>query len=298
MTMMTPDPSVAPAVTAQEASERKAFIFYSNWYEDTLQSLSEEQQGAFLLIIVRYASKGTLPGPDVDPMLRTMFGLIRNVLDSDLKKYEKLVEANRKRAEMNHQRCVENQRIDHKKPILNTQNTELNTQNSTSNEEKKEEEEALSRVVDFSEIEAYWKERSFKSDARDFYGHYEACGWTTRRGCIVQSWKKAACMWEDKFRRDVLPARRREEAAVAAAEMAERRSREAAERQRIRSEEHEACMAEADRRAATAVTREQGRQMYQTALALTQGDEDRALELLRRASDEPDLFRRLLAAGA
>lgn len=294
MTMMTPDPSVAPAVTAQEASERKAFIFYSNWYEDTLQSLSEEQQGAFLLIIVRYASKGTLPGPDVDPMLRTMFGLIRPAIDADIKKYEKSVIANRRRAELNHLRVVEAQQLSQEKPIINNQESIINNQQLTSYEEKKEEE---AQIATFDEVESYWKLRGFKSDAREFFDFYEVRGWMTKRNARVRSWKSAACMWEDKFRRDVLPARRREEAAVAAAEMAERRSREAAERQRIRSEEHEACMAEADRRAATAVTREQGRQMYQTALALTQGDEDRALELLRRASDEPDLFRRLLGAG-
>lgn len=273
-----------PAPSAA-ASERKAFIFYSNWYDDTLQSLSHEEQGEFLLTVVRYAVRGELPGDDCTPVIRTMFGLIRNVLDADLQKYDRIAANNRKRAEMNHERCVENQRTDHKKPILNTQDTEHSTQHSSSAEEKKE--EALAR---FADVEVYWRQRGFKSSAREFYDYYEARDWMNRRGERIASWKKAACMWEEKFRRDVLPVRRREQMA----EARERREQMAVENRRIREAEREAREAEDAQRGAHAVTREQGRYMYDRALRLADGDDAAAMTLLERSSRDPDIFRRLL----
>lgn len=77
---------------------RKAFVFYSNWYDDVATSLSLEQQQEFLLLIVRYASHGEEPSGRATPIVRSMFGLIRNVIDADLKKWEKIRAANQKRA--------------------------------------------------------------------------------------------------------------------------------------------------------------------------------------------------------
>lgn len=274
-----------PAPSAA-ASERKAFIFYSNWYDDTLQSLSRVEQGEFLLAVVRYAVRGELPGDDCNPVIRTMFGLIRPAIDADLQKYDRIAANNRKRAEMNHERCVENQRTDHKKPIISNQESTISNQESSSDEEKKEE-EALAR---FAEVEVYWQQRGFKSSAREFYDFYDLRQWVGRRGERISSWKKAACMWEDKFRRDVLPVRRRE-AEVEARELRQQRQ---AENRRIREAEREAREAEDAQRGAHAVTREQGRYMYDRALRLTDGDESAAMALLKRSSQDPNIFRRLL----
>lgn len=267
-------------------SERKAFVFYSNWYDDTLQSLSREEQGEFLLTVVHYAVRGELPSDACNPVIRTMFGLIRPAIDADLQKYDRIVENNRKRADMNHERCVENQRTDHKKPIINNQESIISNQESSSIEEKKEE-EALAR---FADVEVYWQQRGFKSSAREFYDFYELRQWVGRRGERISSWKKAACMWEDKFRRDVLPVRRREQMA----EARERRELQAAENRRIREAEREAREAEDAQRGAHAVTREQGRYMYDRALRLSDGDDAAAMALLERSSRDPAIFRLLL----
>lgn len=81
-----------------ERQERRAFLFYTNWYDDISLSLTPQEQGEFLLVVVRYASTGEMPGPDVTPVVKTMFGLIRFVLDADLKKYDEMVEVNKQRA--------------------------------------------------------------------------------------------------------------------------------------------------------------------------------------------------------
>lgn len=281
---------------AVQESQRKAFVFYSNWYTDSIQSLTEEEQAHFLLVLVRYACEGILPDDSVPPVLRTMFGLVRNVIDADLRKYDTISERNRKRAAKHKKTvakktptlCVENQRTTPENPILNTHNTELNTQNTVPNVEEKEEAQAQ-----FSEVEAYWRERGFKSDAREFYNYYEAHGWLNRKGTRIHSWKKAALMWEDKFRRDVLPVRRREQAA----EQAARRAARSAEAQQIRQKAREEHSAEAAHSAAVAVSRDVGRRMYAEALRMTNGDNDAALRLLRQAEDDPVLFRRLAATG-
>ena len=62
---------------------RRAFVFYTNWYTDVVGSLTAEQVDEFILIIVRYATFGTLPDADATPVVRTMFGLIRNAIDAD-----------------------------------------------------------------------------------------------------------------------------------------------------------------------------------------------------------------------
>ena len=281
-------------------SVKKAFLFYTNWYDDTLQSLTEEEQGKFLLIIVRYATKGEVPDDSTPAILRTMFGLIRNVIDVDLVKYEKAANKLRERAAKLRERtakrrktvaatdqtlCVDSQHTNPENPLHLTPNT-LPLTPDTVNEEKKEE-EALAR---FADVEVYWQQRGFKSSAREFYDFYELRQWVGRRGERISSWKKAACMWEDKFRRDVLPVRRREQMA----EARERRELQAAENRRIREEQREAREAEDAQRGAHAVTREQGRYMYDRALRLSDGDDAAAMALLERSSRDPAIFRRLL----
>lgn len=277
---------------AVEESERKAFVFYSNWYSDCALSLSEEEQGRFFLILIRYACQGIVPGENVPATLRTMFGLVRPAIDADLQKYDKIVETNRKRAEKrkmqaaekNGARCAENQCNSPEKPIINNQQSEISNQQSILGKEK--EEEAHPR---FSEVQDYWREHNFKSAVREFFDYYDARDWLNHKGEHMQSWKKAAVMWEDKFRRDVLPMRRREQAAEAAMHKAH----QAAERENIRTAVRQDREAEADRRAATAVTPEVAKRMYEEALRLCAGNDDAALALLQRADDDPVLRQRL-----
>lgn len=277
--------------TAVEESKRKAFVFYSNWYSDCALSLSEEAQGRFFLILIRYACQGIVPDENVPATFRTMFGLVRPAIDADLLKYDKIVDMNRKRAEKRKQqaaekngvRCAENQCNSPEKPIINNQQSEISNQQSTLGKEKEE------AHPQFSEVESYWREHNFKSDAREFFDYYAARDWFNRKGERIQSWKKAAVMWEDKFRRDVLPMRRREQAA----EAAERKAHQSAERESIRTAVRQDREAEADRRAATAVTPEVAKRMYEEALRLSAGNDDAALALLQRADDDPVLRQRL-----
>lgn len=285
ITMAEQYPTMPPAEDGREGS-KKAFLFYTNWYIDCAASLSDEDLGHFLIAIVRYASFGILPDATVPAVVRSMFGLIRNVIDADLEKYDRITATNRKRAEKNHERCVENQRKTPQKPIHDTPNSQHDTPNSSSGEEDEKKEEARPR---FEEVEQYWQERRMKSDAREFYDFYERRDWIGKRGGRIQSWKKAALLWDDKFRRDVLPLRRREEAA-AKAERSKERSRE---NERIRQEERLAREAEEDTRAARAVDHRLGLYMYRRALELCHGDETQAMRLTQQASTDPKVFEML-----
>lgn len=285
-------PIVPPAAGSGREGSKKAFLFYTNWYADCAAALSEEELGKFLIVIVRYASSGILPDATVPAVVRSMFGLIRNVIDKGLENYDKVVEKNRQiaakrtknNAEKSKTRAVENQRKTSDPLIHDTCNMEHDTCNMLSEEKKQE--EARPR---FSDIEAYWQERQMKSSAREFYDFYESRGWLGRNGAHIQSWKRAALMWEDKFRRDVLPLRRREEAAA----QAERRKERSRENERIRQEERLAREAEADSRAARAVDHRLGLYMYRRALDLCHGDEQQAMRLTQQASTDPKVFEML-----
>lgn len=306
---------------------RRAFVFYTNWYTDVVGSLTAEQVDEFILIIVRYATFGTLPDADATPVVRTMFGLIRNAIDADLKKYDAMVERNRAKAEASAAKrrstlkarvkqnidaqndaagaqnaddgadvahgvdIAGNQGQRRLEPILNTQHSELNTQHSelstqhSASKAEKEEEAPVRR----EDVEAFWQEHGYKSSSDEFYDYYERHHWITTRGLPVRSWQRAAVMWEDKFRRDVLPARRRE--AMAEAQM--RREATRVESEEIRRTERLSREAEEDRRAARAVGPDQSMFMFRRAVSLCNGNEDRAIDLMRRAPDDPALFRRL-----
>lgn len=285
-------PIVPPAAGSGREGSKKAFLFYTNWYADCAAALSEEELGKFLIVIVRYASSGTLPDDGTPAIVRSMFGLIRPAMDADIVKYEKAAEKKRKQAMARSQkqapkpepRAVENQRKASEEPLI--VNSKLSIDNSKSLSVEKKKEEARPR---FSDIEAYWRERQMKSCAREFYDFYESRGWLGRNGAHIQSWKRAALMWEDKFRRDVLPLRRREEAAA----QAERRKERSRENERIRQEERLAREAEADSRAARAVDHRLGLYMYRRAVELCHGDEQQAMRLTQQASTDPKVFEML-----
>lgn len=286
------NPTVPPSAEGGREGAKKAFLFYTNWYSDCAESLSEEDLGKFLVVIVRYASNGTLPDETTPAIVRSMFGLIRPAMDADIIKYEKAAEKKRKQSLARSQklgkkseaRAVENQQETSNLPLI--VNSELLIDNSKSLSEVKKKEEARPR---FEEVEAYWRERQLKSCAREFYDYYESRGWVGCRGGQIQSWKRAALLWDDKFRRDVLPMRRREEAAA----KAERRADLRRENERIRQQERLAREAEAETRAARAVDHQLGLYMYHRAVALCQGDEERAMRLTQQASTDPAVFERL-----
>lgn len=266
-------------------TERKAFIFYSNWYSDVSESLTEAQQGEFLLTVVRYATEGTLPDTRTTPVVASMFGLIRMAIDADLEKYEKMVQRNHKRTTNLQARCADNQDTSHKSPRIKNQESEIKNQPSSSEGNDKKQE---ARVRE-EEVKDYWAVRHFKSDCAEFIRYYEQRGWCNLNGEPLQSWKKAALRWEDKFIHDVLPARRRD----ARVEELAAREEKAAENARIRREDNRRQSEERDREAAAAVTREQGQYMFRRALTFCRGDQPAAINLLRQASADPRIFRQL-----
>lgn len=300
-----------PHSGGEEGPQRRAFIFYSNWYTDARRGLDDKQLAEFVLVIIRYASEGILPNDTTSPVVRTMFGLIRNVIDKDLAKYEEIAEENRHKAEKSAEKrrsvikrvtserladvdvtppdvdVADSQRLQCLEPIHNTQYSELNTQNT---QEEKKEEEALARRED---VETFWREHHYKSDMGEFLDYYTCRHWMTARGVAVRSWKRAAVMWEDKFRRDVLPQRRREERAQATLEAERRTARhdtDAANERRSAQAQREA---DQDRTARRKVSPELGKHMYRRALLLTNGNDPAAMDLMRQAPDNPDIFKRL-----
>lgn len=294
---------------------RKSFLFYFNWYTDARKGLTDTQLAEFVLLVIQYAAEGTLPDGNTTPVVATMFGLVRPAIDADLKKYDAIVIENRSRGEKSAEKrrspirkitlekvanddvtpsdvdVVDNQGQQCLEPIID--NRELIIDNRNEVKEKKEEEAPRGALAPREEVEAYWREHHYKSDINEFLDYYSRRHWITSRGIPIRSWKRAAIMWEDKFCRDVLPVRRREARAQAAVEAQTRHTQQAAQAAAQRRFEHERQDAERERNATRCVTPEVGRRMLQQALTLANGDETRAMELMRQAPDNPELFKRL-----
>lgn len=139
------------------------------------------------------------------------------------------------------------------------------------------------------EVRDYWRERCMKSNWEEFYDYYEVRSWCNARRERLRAWKTAALFWEDKFVHEVLPMRRREQAV----QQTERRRERAAEAQRNREVQRREQLAEADRRAEGAVTREMGLHMYHRALMLCHDDDEQAMAMLRAAETDRTVFQRL-----
>lgn len=326
---------------------RKAFMFYTNWFEDTADALSREEQGDFFRTIVRYASRGELPGDDVSPIVKSMFGLVRNVIDANTEKYDKIVEKNRQRSaksaekraaqskKAKKEKTVDNEQFSASEQILDTRYLIQETKNMLFEDEKERTKESLERdlvrdgetgaaasarnmqvagadseargpetgavaetaaapeVPSREEVKAYWRERNLKSDWQEFYSYYNRMEWRNVKGQRLRSWKSAAFFWEEKFRKDVLPAIRRTAAAESQAASELRAKTQAAENERFRAEARAAFAAEAAERSAKAASPEMSRYMYDRALEWCSGDADRAIELLKQSADNPTLYARL-----
>lgn len=297
---------------------RKAFVFYTNWYDDVATSLSLEQQQEFLLLIVRYASHGEEPSERTTPIVRSMFGLIKNAIDADLKKYEQVCERRRKRQENNAQKTplkqpkpadapnLDNEDFRRDSVILNTQDstpdtqdTALNTQDSTPDtqhptltEQKKGEGEAVAgtpmTAPTREEVENFWREHRYRSSAREFYAYYSERGWKNAHGEPLRRWVIAANFWEEKFVKTIIPMKRRE--------AEEQRKTLRADNELIAQDERAQQRAdrktEVAQRQARAVTPQLAKHMYQRARMLAPSEEA-AMLLLRRASEDPEMHKRL-----
>ena len=65
--------------------ERNSFIFYRSFYE-ALKDLPQDMQGTIFVAIMEYALNGKLVNID-DPVTRSIFTLIRPILDNSLKQF-------------------------------------------------------------------------------------------------------------------------------------------------------------------------------------------------------------------
>lgn len=388
--MTTKHPPQSAATAGREG--RRAFLFYTNWIEDTRTSLTPEQLSEFITIVVRYGCDGTPPDPDATPVVVTMFGLIRNVIDADLRKYEAKAERNR-RAQARRATSAATSSAATKAPaiptpdasstpsatptvaasatashladsqqdapavtdISNTHHTEPMTQHTSpttqnpplsspslipSATDAGKAPEAAERSASpvslvtpssdmpaasaattsvaatsatsasvapsaaattsaatpttrrtgapatIDEMRAYWQAHGLTSSLDEFWSYYSATGWTNKRGERLTAWKRAALVWDDRYRRQIAPMRRR----IAEAERREREAERASEAAAERARQREARDAEADERQARAVSPDLGRYMTERALAITAGDNAAAMKLLRAASSDANLF--------
>ena len=68
--------------------KKKSFIFYYDWW-DIFEPLSDEQKGVLISKIFRFVKEGE--ETDIDDLaLKISFNVIRNTINRDVEKYEKI----------------------------------------------------------------------------------------------------------------------------------------------------------------------------------------------------------------
>lgn len=149
--------------------------------------------------------------------------------------------------------------------------------NLISNPRKNTRPNHLQEVID------YWKTENLKSSAQEFFDYYQSTDWKNKQGENLRSWKLAAKNWERYFLTNILPLRKKAEAANLSLQLCEENAATAfQERQRQR----QALEADFDEWKRRAVSPEEGRRAYQIALQQTGGDPEAAIELLKRNRDD------------
>ena len=145
---------------------KKSFILYND-YKDLFVSLSDEQAGCLIKSIFEYESTGIVP--KMEPILSTVFILIKQSLDRDKEKYSRVVERNKQNINKRWNIPNDTKNTTGKSGIPKIPNDTKNTDNDNDNDNvneyiKENEKEKKSFVANATENEDRLKKRT-----KEFY---------------------------------------------------------------------------------------------------------------------------------
>lgn len=188
---------------------RESFVFYASFYE-AIKELPEETQLELYTAICKYSLYGELP--DLSPVSRALFTVIKPNIDTATARYIASVENGKKggrppkaqtqpKPSENPAKPNNNPDITQTKPSENL-SVDVNVNdndNVNANVESKAAKPQSSRFTPptLAEVQAYCRERNNGIDAEQFIAFYSAKGWKIGSS-KMKDWKAAVITWEKR----------------------------------------------------------------------------------------------------
>lgn len=197
-------------------AERKSFVFYKSFYEP-IKAQPEARLGKIFRAICEYQFSGIVP---TDPDVLMPFEFMRYQMDEDKKKYENVVERNKKTASTRKPSRRKKYQSAPNAPTGKTGNqakpeatrahqTRLDNDDvdvnddvdETTKKESKEKKSTRFIKPTVAEIAAYCKERGNDVNPQKFFDFYEAKGWRIGKD-PMKDWQASVRTWERKNREE------------------------------------------------------------------------------------------------
>lgn len=179
------------------------FVFLPSYYE-AIKGLDGASRLAIMDAILGYVFEET--EPELSPLLKCCFTLLRPNIDASMKKYRANVENGKKGGRPPKNKPDESLVETQPKPIDNPTETQLKPGENQEKEKEKEKDiwgtGKPSNAKKFippslEEVRAYCQERGNNVDPQRFLDHYTASGWM-RGKTPIKEWKACVRTWEKK----------------------------------------------------------------------------------------------------
>ena len=185
---------------------KDSFVFYASFYE-AISNLPGETQLEVYNAICKYALQGELP--ELSPIAKAMFTVMRPVMDSASARYEASVANGKKGGRpkkenlekpSNNLKGLETENLEKPSPNLNVNVNDNDNVNVNDNDKVTEIRAAKPPRTRFAppsidEVKAYCQERGNGVDAERFIDYYNANGWRVGKNAM-KDWKAAVRTWE------------------------------------------------------------------------------------------------------
>lgn len=171
------------------ANGKKSFMFYCDWRE-TFESLPDDKAGELIKHVLRYVNDENPQTDDI--LIKAVFANIKATLKRDLKKWEKIVERNRKNGALGGRPPGTQQNPENPVGYLGTQINPKKPDSDSDSDSVKEKEKNKPHIVPLSDFLAYAIENKpnvCKQAVELKYKAWSANGWKDGNNKPVKNWK-------------------------------------------------------------------------------------------------------------
>lgn len=183
-------------------AEKKSWVMYKTWIP-LFTSLPTEKAGELIKAICAYEN-----GWDValsDPIISSVFVMIKNTLEKDAEEYEKVCQkraesASKANASKSKQKRANATKRKQKDATEGDNDNENDNDNDNVYPSDIKDRGARSRFIPptVEEVKAYCQERGNNVDAEHFVAYYSSQRWKKANGQAVSDWKGCVRTWEKK----------------------------------------------------------------------------------------------------
>lgn len=180
---------------------RESFVFYASFYE-AINNLPDETQLELYTAICKYSLYDELP--QLSPVAKAMFTLIKPNIDNATARYKASVENGKRGGRPQKEKPTETQAKPNNNPAKPSNNLNVdvyvddNVNVDVNENDIKADKPQRSRFAppSLAEVKSYCKGRGSTIDAQQFYDYFTAANWTDSKGNKVRNWKQKVITWE------------------------------------------------------------------------------------------------------